>query len=148
MSTETGSELRRLQTGKVQHYGAYLFAAAEQHISSALTGMLVSAVPIIRDSLRVLLEQAPPGIDVEEVGRLEGGRAVDDEIEPAVGAAHGVGEGAGASRGQLAVARVRGVGMCKWCDGAVARAGGDGPRPGDARGSIELSRRPEGQRDG
>lgn len=40
-------------------------------IIGALIAVLiaVSAVPIIRDSLRVLLEQAPPGIDVEEVGR-------------------------------------------------------------------------------
>lgn len=40
-------------------------------IIGALIGALVlaSAWPVLRDSMRVLLEQAPPGIDVAEVGR-------------------------------------------------------------------------------
>ena len=40
-------------------------------VVAGLIGLLVmaSGVPIIRDSLRVLLEQAPPGVEVTEVGR-------------------------------------------------------------------------------
>ena len=44
--------------------------------------VLASSRSILRDSLRVLLEEAPPGIDVEEVGRrmvgVEGVREVHD----------------------------------------------------------------------
>ena len=40
---------------------AYLFAAAEQHISSALTGMLVSAVPILATVVNVLITRSRPG---------------------------------------------------------------------------------------
>lgn len=40
-------------------------------IIGALIAVLIaiSAIPIVRDSVRILLEQAPPGIDVEEIGR-------------------------------------------------------------------------------
>lgn len=39
---------------------AYLFAAAEQHISSALTGMLVSAVPILAVIVNVIITRKVP----------------------------------------------------------------------------------------
>jgi cobalt-zinc-cadmium efflux system protein len=40
-------------------------------IIGALIAVLiaVSAIPIVRDSLRILLEQAPQGVDVEEIGQ-------------------------------------------------------------------------------
>ncbi|MDX1690106.1 MAG: DMT family transporter [Acidimicrobiia bacterium] len=40
---------------------AYLFAAAEQHISSALTGMLVSGVPIVAVLVNIAVTRQRPG---------------------------------------------------------------------------------------
>ena len=40
---------------------AYLFAAAEKHISSALTGMLVAGVPIIATAISVGITRRRPG---------------------------------------------------------------------------------------
>jgi drug/metabolite transporter (DMT)-like permease len=40
---------------------AYLFAAAEEHISSALTGMLVAGVPIIATAISVGITRRRPG---------------------------------------------------------------------------------------
>jgi cobalt-zinc-cadmium efflux system protein len=49
---------------------------------AALIGLLVmaSAVPIIRDSLRVLLEQAPAGVEVTDVGRAMAGSPGISEV--------------------------------------------------------------------
>lgn len=73
---------------------AYLFAAAEEHISSALTGMLVAGVPIIATAISVGITRRRPGraqIAGLAVGLVGMGMLAGPDLLDAGGSALGVG---------------------------------------------------------